>query len=228
MAQAPENWGRNPNRRRSPRSQRLSGGRSLRRRWVSPPQKNFKKAYLKPCILVYSWSENLYFSHRIQEFSEEWLKPNFDFLFQLLNNKFWQESRKFNRKRHRTHRLEIENRKFFKCSDTNFHHNRRDLQIIAFSGNSSIFEHPEHPWTPKLNFTLLNNATKYKKCYFSYIKSVKTQISHAVTSMQVQKKYFKSWLGGFDLAEGGFDRNSRTPLATGMWNVWPYHYIPYI
>jgi len=62
--------------------------------------------------------------------------------------------------RHRTHRLEIEVRlgispysvvglnrltyimngkseMFNECSNTNFHHNRRDLQIIAFSGNSS-------------------------------------------------------------------------------------------
>ena len=67
IAQAHENWGRTPNRS----SQRLSQDRSLWRRWVSPPRKNFKNAFLKSCILVYSWSENLYFSHRIQEFSEE-------------------------------------------------------------------------------------------------------------------------------------------------------------
>ena len=30
---------------------------------------------------VYIWSENLYFSHRIHEFSEEGLKPDFDLLF---------------------------------------------------------------------------------------------------------------------------------------------------
>ena len=81
IAQAHENWGRTPNRRRS---QRLSQDRSLRRGWVSPPRKNFKNASLKPCILVYSWSVNLYFSHRIQEFSEEGLKPDLDLLFQLL------------------------------------------------------------------------------------------------------------------------------------------------
>ena len=33
--------------------------------------------------------------------------------------------------------------------------------------------------------------------------------------MQVQKKHFRSWLGGFDLAEGGFDRTSRTPPGYG-------------
>ena len=81
IAQAHENWGRTPNRRRS---QRLSQDRSLRGGWVSPPRKNVKNASLKPCILVYSWSVNLYFSHRIQEFSEEGLKPDLDLLFQLL------------------------------------------------------------------------------------------------------------------------------------------------
>ena len=46
-------------------------------RWA-PPQKIFENSYLKPCILVYSWSENLYFSQQIQEFSEEGLGPDFD------------------------------------------------------------------------------------------------------------------------------------------------------
>ena len=33
--------------------------------------------------------------------------------------------------------------------------------------------------------------------------------------MQVQKKHFRSWLGGFEMAEGGFDRTSRTPPGYG-------------
>ena len=33
--------------------------------------------------------------------------------------------------------------------------------------------------------------------------------------MQVQKKHFRSWLGGFDLAEGGLIEPVEPPLATG-------------
>ena len=40
---------------------RLSGGRGLGRGSVSPSPENFENSYLKPCILVYIWSENLLF-----------------------------------------------------------------------------------------------------------------------------------------------------------------------
>ena len=100
--------GENPNQRHS---QRLSGDRSLRRRWVSPPQKFFKNAYLKPCILVYSWSEIYIFSIGSRNFPKKGWNQISIFYFNFSNNKVWQEPRKFNRMRLRIHRLEIENRK---------------------------------------------------------------------------------------------------------------------
>ena len=69
--EAPEIWGLSPNRGRSPR---LSG----REGSVSPSPEFFENSYRKPCNLVYSWSENLSFSQRIQEFSEDEREPDFD------------------------------------------------------------------------------------------------------------------------------------------------------
>ena len=84
---------------------------------------------------------------------------------------------------------------FNKCSVTNFSHNRRDLQIIAFSGNSSLnslnISEPLN-WISHYWITLLN----LKTAIYSYITSVKTRISHTVAFMQVQKKHLRSWLGG--------------------------------
>ena len=57
-AKTPENWERSPNRERSPR---LSRGRGLRRGLGELPENVRKFIYLKPCNLVYSWSENLSF-----------------------------------------------------------------------------------------------------------------------------------------------------------------------
>ena len=47
------------------------------------PRKILKMHTWNHAFMVYSWSENLYFSHRIQEFSEEGLKSDFDLLFKL-------------------------------------------------------------------------------------------------------------------------------------------------
>ena len=71
VREAPDNWGRSSNRRRSPR---FSKGRGLGRegaRWAFP-QKILETSYLKPCNLVYSWSENLFLNSRwrIHEFAK--------------------------------------------------------------------------------------------------------------------------------------------------------------
>ena len=217
MAQAPENWGRNPNRRRS---QRLSGGRSLRRRWVSPPQKNFKMhtwnhafwCIVETKIYIFFPSDPGIFRRRARTRFRSSMST-----FKTINSDRNQDNWTEWGTGLTGSKLEIGN--VYKCSNTNFHHNRRDLQVIAFSGNSSIFEHPEHLWTPKLTFTLLINATKFEKCYFSYIRSVKTQIPHAVTSMQVQKKHFRSWLGGVRPGWGGVRSNQSNPPWLQAWKL---------
>ena len=82
--------------------------------------------------------------------------------------------------------------------------------MLAFLGNSSLnsLNIPEllnwmsHYWITLLNFK--------KTGIFSYIKSAKTGISHAVVCMQVQKKHLMSWL------RGGSIEPVEPPLATGM------------
>ena len=63
--------------RESRTSLRLSGGWGLGRGSVSPSPEKIWNSYLKPCILVYSWSENLYFPPADLGIFRRWTRTRF-------------------------------------------------------------------------------------------------------------------------------------------------------